>query len=148
MGREQSEPPSEREGDHEVVEGVAIQEISRSFQDECSIKMHAHSFSRLRRQLPRGGSLWMCADIAFLSVERGIPHSIVGDDAKEASHLGRGGGVADGEGSLTALSPAIAGALPKGEPSVRAKAGGNTLPYGEKIIRREQAPLHNARQRH
>ena len=36
---------------------------------------------------------------------------------KKASPFGRGGGEADGEGK-TALSPAIAGALPEGEPCV------------------------------
>ena len=35
-----------------------------------------------------------------------------------ASPFGRGGGEADGEGNIHALSPAIAGALPKGEPLV------------------------------
>ena len=39
-------------------------------------------------------------------------------DNEKASPFGRGGGVADGEGELRqySLSPAIAGALPMGEP--------------------------------
>ncbi len=40
-------------------------------------------------------------------------------DNEKASPFGRGGGVADGEGRMEreyTLSPAIAGALPKGEP--------------------------------
>ena len=37
-----------------------------------------------------------------------------------ASPYGRGGGVADGEGLLLPLSPAIAGALPKEEPMNKA----------------------------
>ena len=39
------------------------------------------------------------------------------NEVKKASPFGRGGGVADGEGK-TALSPAIAGALPEGEPCI------------------------------
>ena len=39
------------------------------------------------------------------------------NEVEKASPFGRGGGVADGEGK-TALSPAIAGALPEGEPCV------------------------------
>ena len=39
------------------------------------------------------------------------------NEVKKASPFGRGGGEADGEGE-TALSPAIAGALPEGEPCV------------------------------
>ena len=44
-------PPSEREGDHEVVEGARVTFSLREFY--C----HALSLSRLRRQLPPGGSL-------------------------------------------------------------------------------------------
>ena len=42
------------------------------------------------------------------------------NEAEKASPFGRGGGEADGEGK-TALSPAIAGALPEGELSLLTK---------------------------
>ena len=51
------EPPSEREGDHVVVEGACATKKIALFNAKHVFYNAAFSFSRLRRQLPLGGSL-------------------------------------------------------------------------------------------